>query len=328
LFAGLLNKGFRGSLLLLILIWLLAGVACYLAPRAIEQEFYPNLFYNYFASKLSNGLLITAVNFLIIALGVLLVSLIAVNQEITDKLNYFPVFLYLLFCLGAVNSQQLSSQLFTNVFVLFAVYKLLDSYRKEEVLGQIFEAAFWLSCSAFITISSIISFPLFFISLLILRPFHWREWAVAILGFIVPVFMYECLAYLTDFNQWYLPGGSVHFIQYLKAPSFSEYYVPLCITVLILFVISLLYSLSSGFGNTVKKQRAKNVLLWYIALSVIGFFAAGANSSSILLLYAFPFSFFIGDFLFQVKRLKVTNTILTLLLLCVLVIYLGKFGAV
>jgi hypothetical protein len=327
LFAGLLNKGFRGSLLLIILIYVVAAVVCYLAPNAIEQEYYPNLFYNYFAAKINNALAITLLNYLFIGTGVLLVSLISVNQEITDKLNYFPVFLYLLISVSVVNAQQVSSQLFTNVFVLFAVYRLLDTYRKDKVLGQLFEAAFWLSCSAFVTISSVICFPLYFIILLILRPFFWREWAVAITGLFIPVIIYECMAYLTDFNQLYLLRAVKHFFMYLKPPSFSEYFLPVTVTLFVLLVAAILQSVSRNFGNTVKKQRAKSILLWFLAFSLLGFFSGGANSSSILLVYAFPIAFFVGDFLFQIKRLKITNTLLTILLLSVLVIYLGKFGA-
>jgi hypothetical protein len=328
LFAGLLNKGFRGSLLLLIVFFAVSCLISYLAPAAIEHEFYPNLFYNYLTADVDNKLAVVLLNYLFIGVGVLLVSVIAVNQEIVDKINYFPVFIYLLICVASVSPQQISSQAFTNVFILYALYRLLDSYRKEDVLGQIFEAAFWLSCSAFITISSIISFPLFFIILLILRPFHWREWAVALLGFFVPIFIYECVAYLSDFNQGYLFRATVHFLQYLKVPSFSEYYIPLSVALFLMLLVAILHNLAYGFGNTVKKQRSRNILLWYAFFSLFGFFSGGANSSSILLTYALPLSFFIGDLFFQLKRVKITNTLLTILMLCAAVIILGQYGVI
>jgi hypothetical protein len=325
-FAGLLNKGFRGSLALLIGLYLVAMVFVYMAPTGLESHHYPNLFYNYFTHYVSGKWVIVLLNFLFIGLGVLLISLIAINQEIVDKLNYFPVFLYLLLCIVSVNPKEITPQLLTNVFVLFAVFKLLDTYRNEKVLNQIFEAAFLLSCSAFITISSIISFPLFFIILLILRPFHWREWVIALLGFFVPVFIYECMAYLTNFNQWYLYDAIALFFQSLKAPSFSEYYLPITISLFILLVISILYNLMNGFGNTVKKQRAKSILLWYLFFSLFGFFSGGANSSSIILTYAFPLSFFIGDLFYNLKRIKITNTILAILLFCVVLVFLGQYN--
>lgn len=325
MFAGLLNKGFRGSLVLLISLYLVSAVLVYFAPAALEQEYYPNLFYNYFAQYIDNKFLILLVNFLFIGIGVLLVSLIAVNEEIVDKQNYFPVFLYLLLCVVSVNPLQVTSQIFTNIFVLFSVYRLLNIYRKENALKEIFEAAFWLCCSAFITISSIISFPLFFIILLILRPFNWREWSIALLGFFMPLFMYESMAYLSDFNRWYLPEATLLFFQYLRVPSFSEYYLPLTVTLIVLLVFSVFYYLGHGFGNTVKKQKTKGILLWFLFFSLFGFFSGGANSSSILLTYAFPLAFFIGDYLFSMKRIKITNTILAIVLFCAALIFAGEF---
>lgn len=327
MFAGLLNKGFRGSLALLIALYLLSLGVVYFAPASLEIDHYPNLFYNYFTRDLSGKFLIVALNFLFVGLGVLLVSLIAVNQEIVDKLNYFPVFLFLLLSIVCVNPLQVTPQLLTNVFILYSVYKLLDTYRNTNALSQVFEGAFILSCSAFITISSIISIPLFFIILLILRPFYWREWVIALLGFFVPVFIYECMAYLTDFNRWYLFDAAALYLQSLKAPSFSEYYIPLVACLFILLVIAVFYNLVNGFGNTVKKQRAKAILLWFIFFSIFGFFSGGANSSSIILTFAFPLSFFIGDLLFNLKRIKITNTILAILLFCAILIFLGEYRA-
>lgn len=326
MFASLLNKGFRGSLPLLVALFLLSLVLTYFSPNALETSNYPDLFYNYFTADLHSKIGITLLNFLFIAIGVLLVSLITSNQEITDKQNYFPVFIYLLICVSSVNPLQLSAQLLTNVFVLFALYQLFYMYRQEHVLKQMFEASFWLSCSAFITISSIISFPVFFISLLILRPFYWREWVVALLGFFVPVFFYEALAYLCEFNRWYFFDSTGMFFSLLKVPSLSEYYLPLFVTMILLLLFSFFNNLRHGFGNTVKKQRSKSIFLWFILFSILAFFSAGATGSSILLSVAIPLSFYTGDFFFGIKQRKLTNTFLAVFILGVAVVVLGKLN--
>lgn len=326
MFAGFLNKGIRGSLVLLSVIFVASAILLYFAPKALEFNNYPNLFYNYFSQKVPNRLVTILLNFLFIGLGVLLISLIAVKQEVTEKLNYFPVFIYLLLSIVSINPQQITPQIFTNVFVLYSIYKLLDTYRRENVLNHLFEAAFWLSISAYITISSVISFPLFFIVLLILRPFYWRDWAVAILGFIAPILICEGIAYLSDFSQWYLFKSVSLFLQFLKPPSFSEYYLPLMTFLVITLLIATFQSFIYGFGNTVKKQRTKTILFWFLFFSTFGFFSGGANSSSVILTYAFPLAFFIGDFLYSLKQTKITNTILVFFILCALVVFLGEYN--
>ncbi|MCE3229220.1 MAG: beta-carotene 15,15-monooxygenase [Bacteroidetes bacterium] len=328
MFAGALNKGIRGAIAFITAFFLLSAILSYFAPKGIEVNNYPNLFYNFFAQKITSKALIVFLNYLFIGVGGLIVSLIAVKQEVVEKQNYFPVFIYLAVSIASITPTQLTPQAFTNVFVLFATYKLLDTYREESALNQIFEAAFWLCVSAFITISSIISFPLFFITLLILRPFYWREWAVAILGFLSPIILYESIAYLSDFNQWYFIKATELFFDFLKLPAFSEYYLPLSILLFILFLISLINNLVGGFGNTVKKQRTKSILLWYVFLSGLGFFSGGSNGSSIILTYALPLSFFIGDFLYGLRQIKITNTILTILMLCVILVFLAEFNVI
>lgn len=328
MFAGLLNKGFRGSLALLITTFVAGALVTYFVPRSIEIRFYPNLFYNYFTQYITGKATVVGLNYFFIALGAMLVSLMTVNQEISDKLNYFPVFIYLLLGIACVNPFQVSPQIFTNVFVLFSIYRLLDVYRKERVLSQIFEAAFWLCVSSFITISSIIGFPLFFIILLILRPFHWREWVIALLGFFLPLFLYESMAYLSDFNRWYFFDATRLYFQSLRVPSFSEYYLPLTALLCLLLVIAILSALVYGFGNTVKKQRTRSILLWMLFFATFGFFSGGATSSSILLTYALPMSFFIGDLLFGLKQVKIANTLLALLIFTVVLVFLGGYGLI
>ena len=326
MFVGLLNKGLRGSLVLLSIIFLTSAITLYFAPKSLEINNYPNVFYNYFSQKLTNKLLIVILNFLFVGIGVLLISFMAVKQEVVDKQNYFPVFIFLLLSIVSINPNQLTPQIITNVFVLYSIYKLLDTYRKENVLSQLFEAAFWLGISGYITISSIISFPLFFIVLLILRPFYWRDWAIAILGFIAPIFICESIAYLSDYSQWYLFKSVAVFLQFLKPPSLSEYFLPLTTFLVITLLFAVFQNLVRGFGNTVKKQKAKIILFWFLFFATFGFFSGGANSSSIILIYAFPLSFFIGDFLYGLKQTKIANTILVFFLLCVLVVFLGEYN--
>lgn len=326
MFAGLLNKGFRGSLVLIISLLVLFAILQLSAHKAVESEYYPNLLYNYFTHYLHSRLAIATLNLVFVGLGLILINYVSVRLEVSDKQNFFPFFVYLLINITCINPLQVNSQALTNVFILFALLKLLQTYRSDEGLSEIYAATFWLSTSAFITISSIISFPLFFIALSILRPFHWRDWAIAVLGLLTPLFMYECIAYLTEFNQWFLFEAIAQFFKTLTPPSFSEYYLPFAAAMVILFVVSILFSITQGFGNTVKRQRAKSVLLWLSFFSLFAVFSGGATTSSVLLCYILPLSFFIGDFLFQLKQQKITNTLIAILLLCSALVILAEFS--
>jgi hypothetical protein len=328
LFASVLNKGFRASIPFIVSVFLLSMLLLYLSSVSLESLTYPDILYNYIESHFRNHLLVTFLQVGFVAIAVYLVDLISINQEISEKQNYFTVFLFMIINLSALNPISINSQLFTNIFVLLALFLLVSTYRREKALNEIYQATFWLGISSIFTISSVLFLPLFFLAILILRPFYWREWAIALVGFILPVVLYEGVAYLLNLNRNYFWQNLALYISSLRVPVLSEYYVPLCVTLFLLLVASFFYVASRGFGNTVKKQRVRSILLWYFLFMAPACFRAGSGSEVILLTLALPVSFFGGDFLYSLGKTKLSNTILTLLMLCSAIIFMGKLGLV
>jgi hypothetical protein len=328
MFAKLLNKGLGSSLTVLISLFVLAFVSHLFTVIPIDNNQFPDLFYNYFTNKVHQPIAIVAINFVCILMGMLIIQNIGNYQEVVDKQNFFPVFFYVLFCAPSTGNFNVSAQLLTNVFILLSLNMLLDTYREDEALRKIFNAAFFLGISVFVSIAGMFTFPLFFIILIILRPFHWREWVIALIGLCVPFFIYECLAYLSDFNQWYFFKSAVLFFRSMRTPHISEFYMPLLLWVVFMFLLALLQSVSLGFGNTVKKQKSKLVLLWFVFFSFLAYFSSGANGAGILMTLAVPMSFFIGDYFFNLKQKKISNTLLSIAILSAILIFLGKLGLV
>ncbi len=328
MFAGVLNKGLRENFLLLIVLIFSMLIISFFVINEPEFLFYPDLFYNFLSSKVNNKLLIICVNCLLIIISGYLIFKISVEEEVGDKNNIYPLFIFLCINLVCCHSKQIISQFITNIFFLYAFYKLIVAYRKENALSELFIASFWLSVSAFITTISILCFPLFIIAWLILRPFSLREFVTILIGFLTPVFMVEGVAYLTNFNQWYFIFVTKEFFKTLKFPLISEYYYLILIYLGLIFIISLINALVVGFGNTIKKQKARKILIWNLFFSLFILFAGGATGTSILIMFSFPLSIFIGDFFFQIKQLRITNTLLGLFILCLFSIILAKFNII
>ncbi len=326
MFAGLLNKGLRGSLVLLISFFAVMAVLTRLSPYTIENITYPNLFFNYLANTVSSETLILLINCLFVAISAALLNMLCVKEEVSDKQNYHPVFLYLVIAFSTVNANQLQPMLSANLFLFFAFYRIMGTYRSEHANNRIFEGAFWLALSAYFTISSVTWIPVYFVALTVLRPFVWREWVIACLGFLSPIVMSDALAYLSDFNNGYLWEAAGFYFTHMKVPALSEYYLFEIILLTVLFIFALLQNMAFGLGNTVKKQRAKTLLIWLLVFSLPQIFEPGANSSTILLSFAMPVSIFTGDLLFGIRQKKITNTLLVLILLAAAIVVCGKFG--
>lgn len=310
--ANSLNRGFRGSFITILVIYLLILILSIFIKDPSEHYYFPNLFYNFLTAQINSGAVNFIMNHVLLLTGITIVSYIVSNEEIVDKLNYFPVLIFMLINATALSSEDISLMLLSNVAILYSVYKIFNIYRQENVLSYIYNACFWISVTLYLNISNIFIVPFLFVTLIILRPFYWREFAIALLGFISPIFIYECLSYLFNFNQWYIFESLHELFQHFRAPVFSTHFLPFFGLILLLFVLSLLSFLSQGFGNTVKKQKAKSCFLWYIVLVSPSVFTSGINYANTLLLFSIPLAFLSGEFFFNLKSTRWSNVLLTL----------------
>ncbi len=323
-----LNSGFRGILWFFIVIYAIILTLNLLAKVENEIIFYPNIFYNYFESLIKVPFIVFLSNQIALFVGLALVGYIISNEEIVEKVNYFPFFIFLLLNASISDKERVSSFLLSNVIFLYVIYRILDTYRKENVLSNLFNASFWASVSLFLNIINVFIFPVIFISLFVLRPFNWRELIISLLGAIAPVFIYECLAYLVNFNQWYIFESLPMLFSAFKLPVFSIYNLPLFIFTSLLLIVSIFYYLVNGLGNTVKKQKSKSVFFWFILFVLPSVFTPGMGYVKVLSLFSIPISFLVGEYLFQVKRTKITNIIVVLLIFTTVYLLIGKLGYV
>lgn len=323
-----LNSGFRGSLWFLIVFYAILLVLNLLGKNTNETAYYPNIFYNYFENQINSDFAVFLINQLILIGGLSFVAYIISNEEIVEKLNYFPLFIFLVLNVIIADKERVSAFLLSNVIVLYIMYKLFDTYRKDNVLSNLFNACFWASVSLFLNITNVFIFPVIFISLLVLRPFNWREFAISILGAIAPVFIYECIAYLVNFNQWYIFESIPMLFANFKAPGFSFQIIPLFVVIALLFLLSMLFYMLSGLGNTVKKQKAKSIFFWFLLFVVPAVFTAGMSYIKILTIFSIPLSFLIGDYFFQIKKTKLTNVLLVLILISLMYFFVSKTGLI
>ncbi len=321
--ANRFNKGFRGSITVLLIIYLLVFSLSFFIQKSTDLSFYPNIFYNYLAAQIQSPVIILLVNHFLLIAGLAVVALIVSNEEITEKLNYFPVLVFFVINCLVLNKDRISLYLLSNIIILYSLYQIFNTYRKDQVLSQIFNACFFLSAALYLNIANIFLFPFIFISLTILRPFNWREFVMIIIGFACPVFIYECLSYLFGFNQWYVFESLGEMFATFKQPSLNLDLLPFLIAIFLLFVFSIISSLVGGFGNTVKKQKAKSCFFWFIVLIIPLFFVSGAGYVNLMLFYSIPLSFLIGDFLFGLRSGKLVN-ILLLIFIASTLFYLVK----
>lgn len=294
----------------------------------LQSDNYNNILYYPLQKSITSTFSITLINLLFLGLGALLISFYTIRQEVVEKSNYIPSFLYVFFGAITLNNTLLHPSLVANVFILLSLISVTETYREENVLSKIFNGALFTSLATFFYINYAFFILFYFIALLILRPFNWREWFIAILGLIAPVFIYFCIGYLINIPFMdYLRYISNLFTNFQK-PLLSEYFYPLFFCLLILLLLGGGKHFSRGLGGKIKTQKNLGLMYWLLLLSMINFFSKNNTSYFPLMASVIPISVLLSDYFYNIKQLKIANTLLFLLLACGALLFLMNLNLI
>jgi hypothetical protein len=311
---GVLKKGLTPSLPVIIFFFVLFIVLSVFSTTSLQPVNYENILYTWLESKCTGVFLSTLVNIICLGIGAALISYYSIRQEAVEKTNYIPSFLYIFFCAITLNNSLVHPSLIANIFILLSLINIIDTYREDRAQSRIFNAAFCSSLAMFFYINSAFFIILFFIALLTLRPFNWREWLVSLLGLAAPIFIYCCICYLVNvpFSNFfsYLGGLFTNF----QAPLLSEYFYPLFLCLIILLAACAVKHFSRGLGSKIKTQKNIGLMYWFLILSLVNFFSKNNSAYFPLVASVIPISILLGDYFYYIKQLKVSNTLFFVLL--------------
>lgn len=253
---------------------------------------------------------ITGLTFLIS--GAFMISYGSGKHEISKR-SFLPGLLYIIMSSVNAASVQLHPVLISNLFLFFAVNRLLEMYRREDTFSEVFDAGFLIAIAALFYSPCLIFLLLVFIALLLFHPFIWREWLIAIIGFILPFLFLFVYYYLADTSfEDFLNSISVFG---RKKDYFLHYHasmrIYLVITGVILF-LSILSELTSGKGIKLKTKKGISFNYWYLAVSVVAVLSTPFEIIESTLIAA-PLSVVFANYLLSLKKNWIAELIFVLL---------------
>jgi hypothetical protein len=327
-FVGPLKHGLQSALTIVSLFFILFIV---LSPFVVTPSFSTDsrhILYNVISrSDLSFPVVLT-INSLVLLLGAFLISVFTIRNEIVEKTNYIPAFLYIFFSALTMSKGWLHPSLFANIFLLLSLNTLTDTYREDNALSRIFNAAIYCCIAFFFYLNYSILILLFFISLVMLRSFSWREWIISLMGFMAPLFIYACLGYLLNFDYIDLFKNILGLFSFFQKPLLSEYFYPLFITLIILILLTILKHFTQGLGSKIKTQKGLGIIYWFLLLSFINFFSQRNYHYFPLVASIIPLSILFSDYFYNIKQLKIANTLFFLLLAAGSLLIFMKLGII
>lgn len=326
---GPLKNNIQLSIVILLMvclgIWGSSFVYTNIDPSDLDNS--EHVLYHYIFDRFMAFRLKQIIALFVVLTGALFLNFLAIEQEMVSKTNYLPSFFYIIFSFSYTTKNAVEPILVANLFILPALYFLTNTYRKDQVMPQLFNTGLFMGLASFFCIQYIIVFPLSYIALLILRPFNLKEAIILTLGLLTPMYCYLCISYLVNTDIMAVLDKLNESVINFQKPSVSEFYITFLVVTILLFLFAMFFYISKGFGGKIKTQKTKYILLWMLLFCLI--IALFDQTSEVVLISGIvPLSIILGDYLAEVKQLKIANTLLLLFIGGFLIVFFHALGII
>ncbi|EDP69559.1 hypothetical protein FBALC1_00355 [Flavobacteriales bacterium ALC-1] len=226
---------------------------------------------------------------------VFLLDFIVSKNNLTQRNSYAVMTFGLLFGMFP-QSMKYSDLLFSNLFVFFALRRLISLHSKLSIKKKLFDAAFWIALATLFYFWSILFFALVIVALIyysqndiknVLIPLTGLA-TVMVLLIIYNIIIHDVFIRPTDFERY----ASVDFTSYNSNESILKLTV-LCA----LFIWILIYFFKTVSDKNKKLKPSYFIIAWASIIAVlVAIIAPIKNGSEFLFLFA-PFSIIMANYI-------------------------------
>lgn len=204
--------------------------------------------------------------------------------------SLFPQFLFL------------NPVLLCNFLLIWLVGKILDLYQSPQARFILFDMGMILGLGTLIYFPFIAILPLLWISLIIFRPFVWREWIMGLMGFLVIFFFLGVLYFWNDSLGAFYKIWRPLQVNYKTIIQIQPYgWLPLIPTVIIL-LLGLIYLQQNFFRSPIHVRKGFQACTFLFALALCSVYLKPAFSICHFLLCVPTFSILISYYFLHEKR--------------------------
>lgn len=305
----------------LVAVWLSALLNQRLHPRFIYESD-PMPLYALIKVLLNNNHNLGVIlSFLLVSL----MSFLMVNFNTTvffiHERTFLPALFYVL--LGGLfpDHQILNPVLPASVFLIMAVFRIMDGYHVSGTAYNYFDAGILFSTGSLFYANLLWFGTLVIIGIALLRTGNLKEIFISVLGLLTP--------YLITFGLYYVIGKDPgELMRVLGDNLFSKrtYYPFPALTIValvfcgVLIFISLLKVLQQMNTKSIKARKTFSLMIWTFIISLIVYFALPSASIEIIWLTSIPVSYFLTHYFVFVKKKLVPEILFTVLFVFILLI--------
>jgi hypothetical protein len=327
-----LFKGTGPGVIALIVLTLGAlWISAFIDPRMPGQAIYetsPMPLYSIVMHLIGNYPLSGVIfSFMIVTTMIFLITYFNTSVFFINERTFLPAVIYILFSAIYPECQVLNPVLPASLFLMIAVMRIMETYRKPGTAFDFFDAGILLSIGSLFYINVIWFGLLIFIGIALLRTGSIKEPAITVLGLITPYLLLIGLYYVLgkDIGA-FLSGVTYNLFGESPGYSFSR------LTVIVLIIIGLIFFVSIGFllmqmnSKKIKSRKTFFLLLWALLITLVMYFSLPSVSVEIVWMTGIPASYILAHyFIFARKKIlpeiMFTGFFLLIMLLQILYIF-------
>lgn len=235
--------------------------------------------------------------------------------------SLYPSLLYVIIGFSFLSLQHLTPALVAMPLIILSLQSIFESYRKDYAEGEYFKAGFFLAIASIIYLPALAYTITIIFSILIMRPFSWREWVSTAGGLVVPAVFLIAFYLIFDKETFQIimnidPSKIIAAIP-KHMNSFFGYGFYFIITVS--FVVAFLFILGWSGTQKVRTNKIFMVFLSMIVVAVFSYLLIPTVSKDVLVIAALPLSYIISThFIFSRRTFLPDAFTLAILLISML----------
>ena len=260
----------------LFLLLFILRIGIYMSPPQEVStgfiELFSRLLIPYSIESLFSPILNITLAAIVVFIQAILFNRLVNNFSIFGKTTFLPALFYVVASSVFTPFLVLSPPLICNFFLLFIINKILLDYKKSDSISTMFDLGLITAIGTLFYFPFVLFMLLLWASLVLIRPFNWREWVSALVGYLTVVVVlgvyYFWNGRLLDFYEIWKPLSN-KFPFFLKI-KLSDYIVLFPIVIVALLGI---VQIRQNFFKSFVLVRKFFLLLFFLFLfSTLSFY--------------------------------------------------------
>jgi hypothetical protein len=266
-----------------------------------------NFNHNYRVLASIVGLLLVILN------GYLLIQLNTVHIFIPYR-TQLPLFFYSILVISITQLNWLSPALIGSTLIILVFYRVFSSYKNEGMSINFLDAGLLVALASLFYFPSIFFFICLLFTILLIRPFIWREWVFAFIGLLIPYAFAFSIYYLLDKPTTGLFQGMADDLGNLPV-KFRLSQMVNWLYVIAFMVISSYFIARAIDSMKIHARKFFLVFLTFFGMSLLLFFIIRGSGTGMIFFGSVPLAYLFTHYFVKCRHNWINNIFLVIFIL-------------